>query len=113
MRPILLLLVLTCTPAFCQDNGPGTEFKYNPQWFPKIDLSKPHTVFKLQTENTAPAVCSIPLLNAKPAGTPVHMPELRIPHVAPGASGAAGARTEPQVFDHMAVKPPAPACPAR
>jgi hypothetical protein len=110
MRHILILLAFTCAPAFCQDDSLNSQFHYNPQWFPKVGTLKigtlkpgtlkPLPVMKLQIVQTETA-CSIPLLNAKPAGIPVHMPELRTPQ---GATGAA---------DHMAVKPPAPACPAR
>jgi hypothetical protein len=97
MRQTFILLALTCAPAFCQDDSLNTRFHYNPQWFPKINILKPGPVLKLHTVKTE-NICSIPLLNAKPAGNPVHMPELRLPQ---GAS------------DHMAVNPPAPVCPAR
>ncbi len=100
MRQILILLALTCAPAFCQDDNSNIQFHYNPQWFPKIDMLKPGPVFKVQTLQTE-KVCSIPLLNAKAAGEPVHMPTLHTPQ---------GAQIS---TDHMAAKPPAPTCPAR
>lgn len=100
MRQILFLLALTCAPAFCQDDNPNIQFHYNPQWFPKIDVLKPGPVGKPQIVQTE-RICSIPLLNAKTAGNPVHMPTLHTPQ---------GAQIVP---DRMAVKPPAPACPAR
>jgi hypothetical protein len=120
MRRILILLALTSAPAFCQDNAVSQQLDNNlrqrlaqilnprnilKQKAPEVTLAPPGIVLTQREE-----VCSIPLLNVKPAGTPVHMPELRMPG---GARGASGALAEPQVFDRIAVKPPAPACPAR
>jgi len=100
MRQILILLALTSAPAFCQDDNANIQFHYNPQWFPKIGVSKRPPLFKVQIVQTE-KVCSIPLLSAREAGTPVHMPTLSTPQ---------GTRIP---SDRMAVRPPVPACTAR
>jgi hypothetical protein len=131
MRSTLMLLVLVCGPAFSRQNAnptPATEapafsggvpqklsdalrmkfgYYFNPQAAetPKILAASP--ILRLMAAKPASAACSIPLVNVKPPGTPVAMPNM-MPETA--VPGNALAPTGP--IDNMQVVAPAPACPA-
>jgi hypothetical protein len=115
MRSALIFLVLASAPAFCQETPPapgnaGQIMNDNLQRRLQDILSHSQfatpgkVVFKLTnsvSSNVPMSVCSIPLLNVKPAGNPVPMPTVRLPQ--------AGAQSQGPI-DHMNIVAPAPAC---
>jgi hypothetical protein len=128
MRSALIFLVLASAPAFCQETTPvpveaGQIMNDNLQRRINDILNPQHVqtsgvivsprllVLGNDVKANAPVnVCSIPLLNVKPAGSPVPMPVVRPPQ-----SGPLAPNTIPQVpLQDKAgtVRPPAPACPA-
>ncbi len=105
MRSTLVLLALTCVPVFCQDAATAPPPPDNSS---SVEVSAPSAVVtplpppKTLTFPPAPAICSIPLLNAVAPGKPVSMPNL----------WPKGRQFAPAPADRMSVVAPAPACSA-
>ncbi len=102
MRATCLLLTLACVPMFAQDATPvmpapspqrleTLREKLFPQGLPAQSIN-------FAVSAVAGGTCSIPLLNAAPAGTPVKMPRIAPP--------------KDQVDRMMPKSVPAPACPS-
>jgi hypothetical protein len=102
MRATCLLLTLACAAAFAQDATPAMPAPYaqrletlREKLFPNGLPVQPRHFLANQL---AGETCSIPLLNAAPAGTPVKMPKVTPPRN--------------QVDRLMPNSVPAPACPS-
>lgn len=125
MRLIVMLLTLACMPAICQENADSKPDNPSPGFSAGVPQKLSDALrlklgynFVLQTPQKASAsilrmmtakpeisTCSIPLLNVKPPGTPVAMPNMM-----PKQSNQVFQAPGP--IDNMKVVVPAPACPA-
>ncbi len=111
MRMALLILALSCGPAFCQSSPDaatsGANNAHPEQLIQRLKIAvNPNPV----TVVAPTQACSIPLLNVVPAGTPVPMPNLMPPSHNPFSVNT-GTPTQSPV-DHMPIVAPAPACPS-
>ncbi len=127
MRSTLMLLVLVCGPAFSQENAKPTPESaaqrlndnlqqrladildpqkiQTPQKMPAAGILR--GIPKLMAAKPASSICSIPLLNVKPPGTPVAMPNMMPKTAVPGNNP-----WQTNLTDNMKIVAPAPACPA-
>lgn len=123
MRSSLILLVLACGPAFCQNDPSAspdtTAQKFNDNLRQRInDILNPQNARNPGgVVSSGPRLpqfaavarpmqaCSIPLLNVVAPGTPVHMPNM-MPRTTPRVMPV------PPTLDRMSIVVPAPACPA-
>jgi hypothetical protein len=99
MRSLLILLVLASVPAICQQN-------FNAQATPTPQKAPASPILRLMGAKPASTTCSIPLLNVKPAGTPVAMPNMMPKTAVPGNNP-----WQTNLTDNMKIVAPAPSCP--
>jgi len=105
MRATCLLLALACVPVFAQEATPVTPlpspFRFEQlrdKLLPQGLSARPTPQRFIVHLSTGGGTCSIPLLNAAPAGKPVKMPKVTPP--------------KNQVDRVMPNSVPAPACPS-
>jgi hypothetical protein len=125
VRSTLILFVVACGSAFCQDNvspwldnlnqKPNGDLNLrladvlNAQHAqPPVNLVVPRP-FSVTASAPLARVCSIPLLNVVAPGKPVPMPNVGQRRVNPFQVNSPNA---PRPMDRMSVVAPAPACPA-